>query len=80
MMDDLHKLPNSEIDRIIKGTYKTKKNQDILHDRIIGGLTYRELALKYYPESDWWGRSDHDLFRHKVQSMVNKIQKAALSL
>ncbi len=75
----LYALPNSKIEQAITNLYKTEKNRSILHDRVIGGLTYRELALKYHPEADWWGRRDCDRFRLKVQKMEIKLQKSVFN-
>lgn len=41
-------IPDSVIDSHINAIYKTKKKRAILHDRVVEGMTYRQIARKHY--------------------------------
>ena len=75
----LENVPNSKIEQAIVRTYKKEKNRNILRDRIFNRLTYEEIIEKYYPESDWYGRTDYNRKMVKLKKMVMKLEKCVKS-
>lgn len=49
---DWHLLSNSEIDTIIQDTFNSKAERNIVHDRIIDGLTFDEIISRYLQDCD----------------------------
>ena len=52
---------NNEKERLIKAV-DNKRKRDIIFDRIINGMTYESILLKYYPE-------------YKCQSEISKLKE-----
>ena len=47
-IEDVQKMPNSEIERYIKLSYKRESNRQILRERLIESKTYRDIIEKHW--------------------------------
>mgnify|MGYP006916173542 CR=1 FL=1 len=65
-------VPNSEKERLIK-TVENKKKQDIIFDRIINGMTYESILLKYYPEYGYQSEISKLRECRKIRKMVDRF-------
>ncbi len=72
-IEDVRKMPNSEIEKYIQLAYKREKNRQILRERLIESKTYRDIIEKHCLSSvgDW---SDEKAER-VVRALTNEIQR-----
>ena len=71
----IYELSNSEIKVLIYKYYKYEKYRNILHDRFIEGMTYRDMLIKYDANYELYSEQKQRELQHKLSIMCNKFKK-----
>lgn len=73
----IYELPNSKIDDLICKYYKQEKYRNILRDRFIAGMTYRDMLIKYDANYELYSERKQRELQQKLSAMCNKFRRFA---
>ena len=69
-------MSRDEIVPIIQKTARNKKEELILSDRILGGITYSEIMKRYYREDDFIVREKHiRIVQKEIKPLLDRFYK-----
>lgn len=72
-------INNSEVDALIRKTFKSETEQNIVRDRLIKCLTFDEIISSNFPNISLSDKSKQKFISLKITSLLNRFYQAASS-